>query len=111
MIERDIDRLLLVSVKARCDKEALDEARRIVRDGQVNWERFLQQAAMHAVAPLIYDTLRDDSDPLPPWVKQELRTAYYQTAARNMLFYEELAAIIRTFNQASIPLILLKGAA
>ena len=111
MIERDTDRLLLVSVKARCDKEALDEARRIGRDGQVSWERFLQQAAMHAVAPLIYDTLRDDSEPIPPWVKQELRTAYYQAAVRNTLFYGELAAIVRWFHQASIPVILLKGAA
>ena len=111
MIERDIDRLLLVCVKARYDREALDEAKRIVRDGQVNWGRFLQQAAEHAVAPLIYDTLRDDSDPLPPWVKEELRTAYYQAAARNTLFCAELAAIVRWFHQANISIILLKGAA
>ena len=111
MIERDTDRLLLVCIKARYESEALDEARRIVREGQVNWERFLQQAAKHAVAPLIYDTVRDDSEPLPPWVREKLRRAYYQAAARNTLFYEELAAIVRTFNQANIPIILLKGAA
>jgi hypothetical protein len=111
MIERDIDRLLLACVKARYDREALDEAQRIVRDGQVSWERFLHQAAVHAVAPLMYDTVRNDGEPLPPWVREELRRSYYQTAARNALLFEELATIVRGFHQAKIPLILLKGAA
>jgi len=111
MIKRDIDRLLLPWVKARYDREALDEAKRIAGDGQVNWERFLQQAAEHAVAPLVYDTVRNESESLPPWVREELRTAYYQAAARNTLFYRELVAIVRRFHQANVPLILLKGAA
>jgi len=111
MIERDIDRLLLVCVKARYDREALDEAKRIVRDGQVNWERFLQHAAKHAVAPLVHDTLRHDSSILPTWVTEELRTTYYQTAAQNALRFQELAGIVQAFNEAGIPVIVLKGAA
>jgi hypothetical protein len=109
MIERDLDRLLLVCVKARYDRKAFDQATCLASDSQVCWERFLQQAAKHAVAPLIYDTLREDSDLLPAWVKQELLTAYYQTAARNTLLYQESASIMRWFQRANVPVILLKG--
>jgi len=111
MIEWDIDSLLLCCVRARYDTEALDEARQIVRADEVGWDQFLRQARVHAVAPLVYDTLRDDREILPDWVREELRTTYYETAAQNALRFRELAGIVQAFNEAAIPVIVLKGAA
>ena len=111
MIEWDIDSLLLCCVRARYDTEALDEARQIVRADEVGWDQFLRQALVHAVAPLVYDTLRDEREILPRWVREELRTTYYQTAAQNALRFQELAGIVQAFNEAAIPVIVLKGTA
>jgi len=111
MIEWDIDRLLLCCVRARYDTEALDEARQLVRADEVGWDQFLRQALAHAVAPLLYDTLRDEREILPHWVREELRTTYYQTAAQNALRFRELAGIVQAFNEAAIPVIVFEGAA
>ncbi len=111
MVEWDVDGLLLCCVRARYDSDALYEARRIAHTDDVGWDQFLQQSLVHTVAPLVYDTLRDDREILPNWVREELRTAYYQAAASNALLYEELADILRVFHGARIPIILLKGAA
>ena len=111
MIEWDIDRLLLCCVRPRYDIEALDEARQIVRADEVGWDQFLRQTLVHAVAPLVYDTLRDDREILPRWVREELRTTYYQTATQNALRFQELAGIVQAFNEAAISVIVPKGAA
>jgi len=110
-MEWPIDPLLLSCVRARYHQEALDEARHMVRKGDVDWEQFLRQTLRHNVGPLVHDTLRVNDEILPPWVKEELRSTYYQAAARNTTFYEELAAIVRAFDEENLPLILLKGAA
>ena len=111
MIEWDIDKLLLSCVRARYHDDELEEAGRLVRDGAIDWDQFLRQARLHNIAPLVYDTLRDESTILPPWVSDALRASYYWTARHNALLYEELAALVRAFDEAEIPLILLKGAA
>jgi hypothetical protein len=111
MTEWDVDRFLLCCVRARYDNDALYEARRIAHIEDVDWDQFLRQTLVQAVAPLVYDTLRDDPELLPKWVREGLRTAYYQAAASNALLYEELAEILCAFHGAGIPVILLKGAA
>jgi hypothetical protein len=111
MIDPARDKLLLASVKARWDSQALEDARQIVHEDDVDWDGFCAQVGKHSMAPLIYDTLKDDGTILPAWVKEKLRSAYYQSARRNALLYHELTQIVRAFSEAQIPVILLKGAA
>lgn len=54
---------------------------------------------------------RDEHGILPARVKQKLREDYYLSAVRNTLLYQELAKILATFNDAGLPVIVLKGAA
>jgi hypothetical protein len=103
-------RLLLTCVRARYDPAFLDEARRMVCEEDVGWDGFLDQAAEHAVAPLLYHTLRNEHDLLPPWVQRRLQGSYYHTAFRNTSLYAQLAPIIRTLIDAEKPVLLLKGA-
>ncbi|NIN66760.1 MAG: hypothetical protein GTO63_19135 [Anaerolineae bacterium] len=111
MIQQTDNNLLLACVRARWSTQAADEVRRIVLETDVNWDGFLEQAAKHCVAPLIYHTMRDEHGILPASVKQKLREEYYLSAVRNTLLYQELANILATFNDAGLPVIVLKGAA
>lgn len=111
MIDPARDRLLLACARGRWDPQALEEARQIVHENEVDWHNFSAQASSHSVAPLIYHTLKDDDTILPTWVKEKLRSAYYQSAVHNALICEALGEIVHAFNEARIPLILLKGAA
>jgi hypothetical protein len=111
MIDPARDWLLLACVKGRWHPKALEEARQIVHERDVDWDNFCAQVAKHSVAPLIHHTLRDDHTILPTWVKEKLQAAYYQSARRNTLIYQELGQIVHAFNEAQIPVILLKGVA
>lgn len=105
------DRLLLACVRARYDPAFLDEARRIVGEGDVGWDPFVHHALTQGVAPLIYDSLPDDHEIVPPSVKDKLREAYYTSATRNALLYQGLEQIVYELHKANVPVILLKGAA
>jgi hypothetical protein len=111
MIDPTRDRLLLACARGRWDRQALEEARQIVHENEVDWDDFWAQASSHSVAPLIYHTLRDDDTILPAWVREKLRGAYYQSAVYNVLLYQALGEIMQAFNEARIPLVLLKGVA
>jgi hypothetical protein len=111
MIDPTRDRLLLACVKGRWDAQAREEVRQIVDENDVDWDGFCVQVGKHSMAPLIYHTLRDDDTILPLWVKEKLQSAYYQSARRNTLLYQELDQIVHVLNDAKIPVILLKGAA
>jgi len=111
MIDPVKDKLLLACVKGRWHPTALEEARLIVREHEVDWDDFCAQVSKHGVAPLVYHTLRDDGTILPPWVKEKLQAKYYRSAVDNTLLYQELGEILHAFNEARVPVILLKGAA
>jgi hypothetical protein len=111
MIDPSRDRLLLACLKARWEPTQLDLAKRIASRSDVDWNRFLDQVAEHSVGSLLYDTLRNEREFPPGWVKRKLQATYYHTAFRNTYLYGQLASIIRTFNEAAKPIVLLKGVA
>jgi hypothetical protein len=111
MIDPSRDALLLACLKARWDPRQLDLARRIANQSDVNWGDFLDQATKHAVAPLIYHTLREDTAILRPPITDTLREAYYASATKNALLHHALEQTISTLHESGIPVILLKGSA
>ena len=76
-----------------------------------SWEGLVQAALSHNLAPFLYHSMRplfaDLTVPLE--VQQRLKEAYFRSAARNMRIYNELSSILRSFNAAGVPVILLKG--
>ena len=111
MLDSTRDRLLLACAKGRWHPKALEEARQIVCERDVDWDNFHARVAKHSMAPLIFHTLKDDEGILPSWVMEKLQSAYYHSARRNTLLYQELDHIVLAFNEAQIPVILLKGVA
>jgi hypothetical protein len=111
MVDTPESQLLVACVRARYDPAYLDEARRIVSEGDVRWDNFLHQAARHAVAPIVYHTLKDEHDLFPDRVKRKLQVSYYHTAFRNTSLYAQLGSILGSLADADKPTMLLKGAA
>ncbi len=66
-------------------------------------------AQREGVAPLLYILLRGSD--LPPAVEHALRSAYYASAARNLLLFRLLEDVLRALHGTGVPVILLKGAA
>lgn len=76
------------------------------------WDRLFDASLHHGLSPLLYHRLKPffAACAVPPQVQQRLKEVYFQSAARNMRLYRELAQIVRACNDAGVPVILLKGA-
>jgi hypothetical protein len=77
-----------------------------------NWDSLVQISLAHKLAPLLYHRIKSFfvAGSVPPKVQQRLKEAYYLSAGLNMRIYKELLKILRSFNEAGVPVILLKGA-
>ena len=103
------DELLLAVLRGSA--EAGQEASRMQSPTGSDWESILQSAIRHRLAPLLYKAVkRYPAADVPPSVLHRLRQLYYHGAACNMRIYRELAQVLRAFDAAGIPVILLKGA-
>jgi hypothetical protein len=78
----------------------------------VNWDRVVNQALRHDIAPLIYRNGRDLRKTGPAAAAfEKLRAAYLANAARNALLFQELQKVLETFREHTKSTIVLKGAA
>jgi len=60
---------------------------------------------------LIHYSIPHTALPLTKAARERCAQAYYHTAARNMLLYQELASILEALKGAEVPVVVLKGAA
>ncbi len=76
-----------------------------------DWEAAVDQARLYGMAPLLYWQIKDcvGQTGLPPDRLPDLRKSFLNSAARNLLLYRELDAILGALQPAGIPVILLKG--
>jgi hypothetical protein len=109
-----IDRGLLNKLLAFClgsehneEKEALLKCL-----SMENWEALMLLSVRHGTAPLLYHRLKEGHREviMPSEIKNTLRLSYMSNLARNTKIYHELRNVLRCFNTAGIPAILLKGA-
>jgi hypothetical protein len=99
-----------------------DRICRVLSNRNVDWEQFgttewqllPEMAQIEGVGPLLYWHFSNKSD-WPPGIPTEVAAAlmgqYYVTLERNTLLFQELDNVLTAFEQANIPVILLKGAA
>jgi glycosyltransferase involved in cell wall biosynthesis len=88
------------------------EALRRVLEGPVDWRYLTELARYHAVEPLLAKHLSSDdlSDRVPRFWLDRLRTAHRLTAASNLVLVSEAQKCLSQLNDASVPVIALKGA-
>ncbi|MDO9579596.1 MAG: nucleotidyltransferase family protein [Bacteroidales bacterium] len=93
-------------------------------DGQVedgfDWEYILNEARRNGVSPILYLRLKNQKEDFPETflraepqgeVFEKLEKDYYQSLRRNILMWEEIKPILKSFKEDGIEVILLKGVA
>lgn len=100
---------LFLMLEAPSKPERRDELAAAMRDGRVNWARFLADGA----APYLYDCLKRaglDAG-LPADIRDSFQRLLLEQTGRNMVMLRELDAAVGALNAAGITPVLLKGAA
>jgi hypothetical protein len=108
MTETEQAKLLLTCLRLEESERKLAQIQNLTA---AEWATVIEQARLHGVLPSLYWQIRNFAGhlTLPVDGLQELRTGFLNTAARNLLLYRELAAILGPFQLRGIPVILLKG--
>lgn len=106
--EKNINLLLDCSGR----KSLKEVAGKLSAAGKEEWQQLLDLAQEHDMAPLLYSRLKPffTHYKIPPEVQEQLRSSYFETGARNTLFYSRLSEILEALSKADIPVIVLKGA-
>jgi hypothetical protein len=79
----------------------------------VEWDRVVSLARRHGVSPLLYWRLgREARNALvPPGIWETLQNDYYTAVVQGMLRDQEVGRVLAAFNEAGVPVLLLKGVA
>lgn len=102
--------LITLILRGRWDNKALQVAREIATNSDLDWDNLGKFVYSEALTPLLYRILRNE-DWLPKNVQTEWRNAYYQNACRNTLLLRELGKVLQSLADVGVDVIVLKGAA
>jgi hypothetical protein len=103
-------RLLALCARAECRADHRQQIA-LAASASTDWEEILAQAEMHHLSPLLYIHLTAADVPIPPTVKQELRSRSMHHLAANQVRMRVLRDILSAYDTARIPALVLKGAA
>ena len=109
---RPEDRLLLECARTKLNEDSHAKIRKLVNNG-LEWEYLLQMGKNHGLAPLLYYHLhRIDLDhQIPQPIMDQLHDIYWSNLARNLLLYDELNRVLKSFEEKEIPVVVVKGLA
>lgn len=104
--------LLLGCARTKLSKNNQDKIRKLVNNG-LDWDYVLQMGKAHGLAPLLYSHLHriDHNHQIPQPIMDQLHNIYYGNLARNLLLYDELSRVLKSFEAKEIPVVGLKGIA
>jgi len=80
-------------------------------DSELDWDYFYQLARRHSLVPIVYRQLEALKNDIPAEVFHRFRKDYQENAARNLIFLDELTALLDRFAKAGIDAIVFKGPA
>lgn len=106
--ENGISLMQLIS----CLNDSQDDAESFSDESlpSIDWEKVVQTAIHHSLAPLFYIKSQQKGISLPDNVLKKIKVLYTNNTARNLIIYQELAKTIQNLQTADIPVIVLKGA-
>ncbi|HXT64661.1 MAG TPA: nucleotidyltransferase family protein [Pyrinomonadaceae bacterium] len=83
-----------------------------VGEEEIDWDYFYCLARRHSLVPLVSRRLESSIEgQVPAGVRQRFRKDYQENAARNLIFVDELTALLERFAAAGIEAIVFKGPA
>jgi hypothetical protein len=105
------ERTLLLLARGQLAPEVRRDARESLGRA-LAWPRVVEQARDHGVLPLVTRNLKNLGWPgVPARVRAELEAAAARNAARSALLVRALVRVLRSFGEAGLPVIPLKGMA
>lgn len=108
--DNESERLLLLILRGRWDAKALETAKQIAINSNLDWQKFQEIVEAEGLTPLVYQIVHDRHI-LPLSIESRWQKFYYQNACRNTLLLQELAEVLHQLAAAGIEVIVLKGAA
>jgi len=102
------ERLLLCCTRSRFDDEVRRQIVNLLKE-RIDWEDFIDQARHHGTAASAYLHFKQLNKGIPEGVKNRLRKMYLWNLTHNLKLWSALEQILKTFNQANIEAIPLKG--
>lgn len=106
----NLQSFITLILRGRWDKTALEVAREIATNSNLDWDNLSKIVYIEALAPLLYRILRNENW-LPENIQKEWNNAYYQNACRNTLLLRELSNVLQSLADVGVDVIVLKGAA
>jgi hypothetical protein len=93
------------------NKNTANELKKVLNE-DLNWDYIMKRAIKEDISSLVYWNLRriEEGKKLPETVMAQLKKKYLETVGQNMLYSYELGRILKTFKDAGIATICLKGA-
>jgi hypothetical protein len=108
--QQEVLRFVRLCLRARWEPEALEAARSLAVQTQLDWAALVRVADEERLGPLLYRAVRWQNL-VPPAVEEGLRAARYSIAVRDRLLRGELVAILDCLAAQGVDVLLLKGAA
>lgn len=102
------ERLLLCCSRSKFDDETRQQILNLLKE-KIDWEGFITQARHHGIAASTYLHFKQLEKGIPEEVKNRLRKMYLWNLGHNLKLWSALEQILKTFNQANIEAIPLKG--
>ena len=110
MTETNPDHYALLAACARITPSTDEQSIILAHARQIhNWDMLVNDAEGHAVAPLLYTSLRQSGFSIPVDAKRKLYALVQRTGWANELRASALVEIIDACNEKGIPLAVLKG--
>jgi hypothetical protein len=101
-------RLLVRCARAGLKAHDRAEIRRLL-DPPPDWESLIRKADVEGVLPLLYWSLRNEPDSVPPDVLERLKVHYLRVLARNAQTARQAGPFLRAVREAGLEVVLTKG--
>jgi len=104
------DRLILSCIKINPDRSELELIDKLIPQ-VLDWDYFISTIIDRGIGPLFYKKLPllVNANQIPAVVKTKLQQVYYKTFSRSVVLYEHFREVMKSFNDAGIDIIALKG--
>ena len=113
MRKRREKQLVIHCARTHMDKEQIRAVRRLLEDGDLDWDYILGNSSFYRISPLLLRNLKEiaHENAVPQTVMDTLTARYALTFYQNMRIYERLRGILERLQTEGIEVILLKGVA
>lgn len=102
-------RLLVLCSRIEPTPDDRGEIWSLVKTPGVDWPAFLESARSEGVAALVHRALREPSLPVPPAVREGLKSYYVLNSLRVASFLDGLSGVLREAAEAGLGVLLTKG--